>query len=192
MKDLGWVVDLVVTLIGTFVGVFFAFWLDRRQQESNAKKRYGDTLNAARRDLANLSSLLRELSRCLIPGRGWATMPPLEAPVVDAVRTDAAFYDQAPHGLVMCLTVLPTLCGRLRNELDHAKLVTAPDYAQLTRRASEVIRVIDYTQAVLDKEVNRLQQPVISRPEDRQIIEGLERAIRGEDQQGHSAPGSSQ
>lgn len=115
-------------------------------------------------------------------------MSPLEAPVVDAIRINPAFHDQAPHGLVMCFTVIVTSRGRLQNELDHAKLASPPDFAGLVHRANQVIRVIDYVQVVLDEEVKLLKQPVISSSRDIQIIEGLEKTMKGDNVQAAPRP----
>jgi hypothetical protein len=181
-------INLFITLIGTFVGVYLAFWLGRRQQEVQAMKRYADALNAARRDLANLGSHCREIAHLLTPFAGWETIPPLEAPVVDAVRINPSFHEHAHHGLVICFTVIVTLRGKLQYDLDHAKSRVHLDISGLVQLANQMIRVIDFVQIVLDEEVKLLNQPVLSSTRDTTVIEGLEKAMKGASVQAPARP----
>lgn len=172
--------ELLVTLFGTFAGVFFAFWLDRRQQETHAKNNYASTLNSVRADLANLGAICRKVAEHLGRNEVRLTLTPIEAPALDAALTNPSFYDRAPYGLLTCLIVTATSRRAIQNIFAQAQPMSP---TELRPMMEELLRTLSYVGTILDDEIRLLDKPIIRTPRDVQVIDGLKAARRGENAQ---------
>ena len=170
--------DLLVTLVGTFAGVFGAFWLERRRREAEARRHYANTLNAIRAYLANLwATSQRTVEQLGQSGRPHPLFPP-DTPALEAALASSSFYDRVPYGLVTCLIVL----SNVRRSI-HATFTNnlAPrDNEALKTWVETLLRVLSHVQEVLDEEAKPLGKPVVRTTIDAKIIDGLNNAIRGE------------
>jgi hypothetical protein len=173
-------INLLVTLFGTFVGVYWAFWLDRRQQEARAKKGYANTLNSIRADTANLGAICRGVAEHIGQSEVKTALLPIEAPALEAALASPAFYERAPYGLLTCLIVLATSRRGIQKVLAQSQL---PPPSELKPMVEQLGRGLAYIGKVLDDEIKPLGSPIVSTPHDKQVIEGLKAAQRGENAQ---------
>jgi hypothetical protein len=172
--------ELLVTLFGTFAGVFFAFWLDRRQQEAHAKNNYASTLNSVRADLANLGAICRKVSEHLGRNEVRLTLTPIEAPALDAALTNPSFYDRAPYGLLTCLIVTATSRRAIQSMFAQTQPMSP---SELKPIVEELLHTLAYVGTILDDEIKLFDKPIIRTLHDVRIIDGLKAARRGENVQ---------
>jgi hypothetical protein len=178
MSGYGWLVDLFVTLFGTFAGVGLAFWLDRLSREAEAVRHYANTLNSIRADLANLWAVTNQASEHLLHSGAPFDLFPPDTPAVDAALANSAFYDRAPFSLVNCLIVVSTLRRSLGSAFrDH---LASRDNQRLKSQIDQLFRVVSHIQRVVDDEATPLGKPVIRTPHDVLVLDGLKKAMRGE------------
>lgn len=177
MNVWGLLADLFVTLFGTFVGVFLAFWLDRRSREAEAVRRYANTLNSIRADLANLWAIIKQASDHLSKNDVPFHLIPPDIPAVNAALANSAFYDRAPYGLTTCLIVLSNLhhsfCAAFGDN------VFSLNNARLKPQIEQLLRVISHIQRVADEEAKPLGKPLVRTPQDVAILDELRKAMRG-------------
>lgn len=178
--------DLLVTLVGTFVGVFGAFWLERRRREGEDRRHYANTLNAIRADLANLwGTSQRTVEHLGKIGRPHPLFP-AETPALQAALASSSFFDRVPFGLVTCLITLATMLRSIHAAF--ANQLAPPDNVALKIWVETLIRVLSHVQNVLDEEVKPLGKPIVKTTNDAKVIDGLHKAIRGEGAPPPSAP----
>jgi len=177
MNDWNWILDLLVTLIGSGVGVFLAFELEHRRRDTEAVRHYANTLNSIRADLANLRSLTKQTSeRMTQSGAPWNLFPP-DTPALDAALSNSAFYDRVPYGLVSCLIVV----ANLRRSLSGAFRNSQPprDNESLRTQLDLLLRTVSYVQLLVDDAVKPLGKPIVRTSQDGVILDGLNQAIKG-------------
>ena len=90
--------NLGVTLLGTLVGVFLAFRLDRAWERHQSKQLYCQQLNACPYDLGNLRAICSKIGDQVAVGS--TNILEVEAPVLRAVLAGPILQEHCPHGLV--------------------------------------------------------------------------------------------
>jgi hypothetical protein len=103
-------VNFFANLGGAMVGVLLAFWIERVRARRDARMLYGRILRTSRSELAYLKPMCEHARDALRAGQSAGTLDSLGVPATRALLVSPLVHDQAPHSLIMALTIL---CGYL-------------------------------------------------------------------------------
>lgn len=177
--------DFGITLLGTLIGVFLAFWLDRKWERRQSKELYARSVNACGYELSGLHPICETIRDQIGPSA--AIVLDVDVPALRALLASPALHEHCGHGLTVVLTSLSTFIASVRNLLDSfgqvtlfGATLTEAGIARARDRMIQLLRAIEYAQGLLDQELQRLSFGVHRVPEDAAIVEGFNRALRGE------------
>ena len=100
-------VNFLGNLGGALVGVWLAFWIERRRSRRDADRLYGHMLVSARSELAYLRPICVSIRDRLKAG-GNATRESFRVPATMAVLISPMTHERGPYSLVMALTATTT------------------------------------------------------------------------------------
>jgi hypothetical protein len=103
-------VNFLANLGGAMAGVLLAFWIERVRARRDARMLYGRILRTSRSELAYLKPMCEHSRDALRVGQSAGTLESLGVPATRALLVSPLVHDQAPHSLIMALTIL---CGYL-------------------------------------------------------------------------------
>lgn len=103
-------VNFFANLGGAMAGVLLAFWIERVRARRDARMLYGRTLRTSRSELAYLKPMCEQARDALQSGQSAGTLDYFGVPATRALLVNPLVHDQAPHSLIMALTIL---CGYL-------------------------------------------------------------------------------
>lgn len=172
-------------LVATFLGVGIAFWLDRRQERRHSREQYARTLNAVRYESAQLHAICTQ-ALTAIQQHGGISSYEMEAPALQAFVSGPALHEHAGHGLTVVLGSLLAIVGAARNSLAYfrsqvgmAGTPIAPAHlAPLVKHLTRLKAGIESAQAVMDRELQRLQRGVIRTEQDQQDVQAFRDATQ--------------
>jgi uncharacterized membrane protein YccC len=177
--------ELLVTLLGTLIGVFAAFRLDRAWERRQSKQQYGQYLDSCRYDLGNLRAICRRIKEQVSVGN--TNMMQIEAPALEALLTNPILHEHGPHGLIVALRSLSGFINTISNIMNHYRLASAfgrpltqQGVNDTQNRMNQLVRVIEYIQGLIDAELDRLRLGVVRTKEDNEILDGLTKVLRNE------------
>jgi hypothetical protein len=177
--------DLLVTLIGTLIGVLAAFRLDRAWEHRQSKQRYGQYLDACRYDLANLHGICMAIKQQVSTSS--TIMLKIQAPVVDALLRDPILHEYGSHAFVVALRSTSGFIATTKNIMNHYRLtaaagrsLTPTGVADTQGRMGQLVRVIEYVQGLVDTELKALKLGVVTTKEDEEILVKLRKILRDE------------
>jgi hypothetical protein len=178
-------VNLGVTLVGTLLGVFVAFRLDRIWERRQSRQLYCQQLNACRYDLGNLHAVCRRIKDQVAVAS--TNILEVEAPALRAILASPILQEHCPHGLVVVLTAVSALIAATSNVMSQYRLAAAAGGAMTERgvtdtrdRMAQLLRGLEYAQHLIDQELQRFRVGVFKTSEDTQMMDGFAKALRGD------------
>lgn len=177
--------NLAITLLGTLAGVLIAFRLDRAWERRQSKQIYGCQLDACRYDLANLRSLCGKIRDQVAVGS--TNILEIKAPGLKALLASPNLHEHGTHGFIVALTSLSGFIAASRNMISHYRTAAAMGHGLTDQgvvdtgnRMTELMRVVEYVQTLIDGELQRLCLGVARTPHDAQVLDEMAKALRGE------------
>ena len=177
--------ELLVTLLGTLIGVLAAFRLDRTWERRQSKQQYGQYLDACRYDLGNLHAICVRIKEQVSVGS--TNMMQIEAPALEVLLTTPILHEHGAHGLIVALRSLSGFINTISNIMNHYRLASAvgrpltqQGVTDTQNRMEQLVRVIEYVQGLIDAELKRLNLGVVRTKDDKEILDGLAKILRNE------------
>ena len=110
-------VNFFANLGGAMAGVLLAFWIERVRARRDARMLYGRILLTSRSELAYLKPICESTREALRAGQSAGSLDSLGVPATRALLVSPLVHDQAPHSLIMALTILCGYLGATENAL---------------------------------------------------------------------------
>ena len=177
--------DLIVTLLGTLIGVLAAFRLDRAWEHRQSKQRYGQYLDACRYDLGSLIGICKRVKDQV--NESGTNIMEIDAQVLDGLLKDPILHEYGSHGFIVALRCVSQFIAVNRNLMSHYRLtaavgrpLTSQGVADTQNRMDQLVRVIEYVEALIDAELTKLKLGVVKTNQDEEILSQLQKVLRNE------------
>ena len=118
-------VNFLANLGGALVGVWLAFWIERRRSRRDAERVYGHMLRSARSELGYLHPMCVHI-RDRIKTGGSITRESFNVPATTAVLISPMTHERAPYSLVMALTTASLAAEATADGLREAVRISEP------------------------------------------------------------------
>jgi uncharacterized membrane protein YccC len=118
-------VNFLANLGGALIGVWLAFWVERRRSRRDADRLYGHMLVSARTELSYLRSMCVAVRDRLKAG-GNATREAFSVAATKAVLISPMTHERAPYSLVMALTAVTAYAESTADSFREAVRVAEP------------------------------------------------------------------
>jgi hypothetical protein len=105
LKSRDFAINFIANLGGAMIGVLLAFSIERFRAHRDAKMLYGRVIRTSHSELGYLKPMYKSLSDSLKAGKRAGT-PDTGAPATRALLVNPLVHDQAPHSMIMALSVL--------------------------------------------------------------------------------------
>ena len=150
-------VNFLANLGGALVGVWLAFWIERRRSRRDAERHYAHMLVSARSELGYLRPACVHIRERLKAG-GNATRESFSVPATRAVLIGPMTHERGPYSLVMALTAATTYAEAAADGFREAVRVSEPLLSKLDQPT--VTAAFNKLRSSLQNSVDRLQEIV--------------------------------
>jgi uncharacterized membrane protein YccC len=148
-------VNFLGNLGGALVGVWLAFWIERRRSRRDADRLYGHMLVSARSELAYLRPMCVSIRDRLKAG-GNATRESFRVPATMAVLISPMTHERGPYSLVMALTATTTYAESTADGFREATRTSEPLLSKRDQPAVE--SAFNVLRRSLQSSVDKLQE----------------------------------
>ncbi len=159
-------VNFLGNLGGALVGVWLAFWIERRRSRRDADRLYGHMLVSARSELAYLRPICVSVRDRLKAG-GNATRESFRVPATMAVLISPMTHERGPYSLVMALTATTTYAESTADGFREAARTSEPLLSKRDQPAVE--SAFNVLRRSLQSSVDKLQE-IIGSPLSRWML----------------------
>ena len=159
-------VNFLGNLGGALVGVWLAFWIERRRSRRDADRLYGHMLVSARSELAYLRPICVSIRDRLKAG-GNATRESFRVPATMAVLISPMTHERGPYSLVMALTATTTYAESTADGFREAARTSEPLLSKRDQPAVE--SAFNVLRRSLQSSVDKLQE-IIGSPLSRWML----------------------
>lgn len=150
-------VNFLANLGGALVGVWLAFWIERRRSRRDADRLYGLMLVSARSELGYLRPMCVSIRDRLKAG-GNATRESFNVPATMAVLISPMTHERGPYSLVMALTATTTYAEATADGFREAVRTSEPLLSKRDQPA--VAAAFNEVRHSLQSSVDKLQDIV--------------------------------
>jgi hypothetical protein len=119
----------------------------------------------------------------LVTGAGTNILS-IKAPALEALLLNPVLHEHAPHGLIMALTTISTIINTNQTMMEHCRhmgrQLVKQEVEDIQNRMTQLVRVIEYVLTLIDAELNRFCPSDVRTKEDKEMVEGLTKILRGD------------
>ena len=174
--------DFWASLVATALGVYGAFELERWRDRRHVLEQYARALNAVRYESAQLHAVCQQ-ALAVMPN---ITSYELEAPALREFVGSESLQTHGSHALAVVLGSVLAFVGAARNSLAYFRSqvhlggtpILTTHLAPLGRHLTRLVAGIEHAQALMDRDLQRLQRGVRPTDEDRAIIDAFRAATQ--------------
>jgi hypothetical protein len=173
--------EITVIFLGTLFGVLVAFLLERLWERRQSKDRYAQQLSACQCNLGLLQSTCKSISKQL--GVGIVVLD-LDAPALRALMTSPLLHAHASHVFIMALMPLSAGIAALSNVMTQLRMSMTPlsevQQSHIKERLDKLAALIHHVQELIVGGLHRLGYAIRETPEDKKMLDDLNKILRGE------------
>lgn len=148
-------VNFLANLSGALIGVWLAFWIERKRSRRDADRLYGHMLVSARSELSYLRPMCI-FQRDRLKAGGNAMRESFSVPATSAVLISPMTHERAPYSLVMALTAVTAYAESTADSCREAVRVTEPLLSK--KDQPTVAATMDELRRALQSALDRLQE----------------------------------